>query len=140
MTTTENYSQEYNSICELFRAEWEAVHPEIPVAWENVKLDSNNKENFVEFFVKNGESNQVSVGTPGSNRFRHAGVVMAVLHAEQGLGKASALAVADSIAAIFRRSGTGSVSFLDPAVNFLGNEGSWLKVSVTCGFYRDSFF
>jgi hypothetical protein len=140
MTTTANYSQEYNAICELFKTAWDAVHPEIPVAWENVKFDANNKASFLEFFVKNGESNQVSVGIPGSNRFRHVGVVMTVLHVDQGMGKASALAVADDLAAIFRRSETGSVSFLDPAVNFLGNEGAWLKVSVTCGFYRDSFF
>lgn len=139
MTTTETYQQEYDAICSFFKEEWNARAPSIKIFWQNQKADANNQESRVELYVLPASSQPVSIGAPGNNRFRHAGVVLVNLYVESGSGLPEILTLVEYVVEIFRRKQTETVYFLDPSPTPRGNEANWYKYSVSIPFYRDSF-
>ncbi len=93
--------------------------------------------------MQDAGANQVSMGDPGNNFYRHNGILTLMIFTPLNQGDAEALQIADEVAAIFRgwQDLTSKVFFRTPPfVRRIGSEGKWYQANVLCPFERDSLF
>lgn len=138
-----NYAEEYKALAQQFDEQWRTVPLGATyltlISWENIAFTPPNPPaSWVEYRVLNGESVQATFGAPGSNTFRHNGVVSINIYVPSGQGKPAALALADRATAIYRVQRTDGILFRAPSVNILGDDGGYFRVNVSVSFFRDT--
>ena len=137
--TIADASAEYQAICQYFADETDLEEHQI--AWEGVPFKKPvPPADHVEFYVIDGETLQNTIGSPASNRFRTSGLVMVNVFTPQNLGKAPALAIAESVKAIFQGVRlSDDILFFAGSIHTVGVFGGYLQVNVSVPFTRDSF-
>lgn len=134
--TIANYQEEFAAIARMFSDAW----AETVIAWENMPFTPPSPpESHVEFYLLNGEASQASIGAPGSNVFRHVGLVSINVFTPESTGKPEALRLADTAAEIFRNQVKDAIRFKTPKVTVLGVQDHYYQVNVSVPFTRDSF-
>jgi hypothetical protein len=147
MTAVTSYKEELTTIAQKFVDEWvdESDAALTPVFFANIDgttpIDSNgNKIPFVRLFITNGASEQISLGKPGTNRFRHPGVVTAKIYGLKSVGEMAVLELADTFLEIFRNLDLDGICFQSPYVVRVGEtEDGYYQINGLCPFERDSY-
>lgn len=93
----------------------------------------------VRLTILNGEGRQASVGAPGVNVVRYAGVVSLQVFTEGGKGTAASRELEDAISDIFRNRTVGAIRFGIPYVSGSLQEPPFLVRTVMVPFTRDAF-
>jgi len=110
-----------------------------PIAYENVEFKVDTDVDWVRLSVQNGDSNQVSMGTPAvANRF--VGIIFVQIYTRAGRGTATALSIAQEVSDIWRNKQFDGITCRAPDINHLGVEGSWFQINVSCEFFYDEFY
>ncbi len=147
MTAPTNYKSEYQAIAGIFNAGWKQGSPLAyitPILWPGVNsaipTDANGEQvNHVRFFITNGEAQQISVGAPGANVFRHPGIVSCKIYTKSNLGEIPAKELADKFCAIFRNANTHGIRFDAPYSVIIGQtENGFYQINCFAPFERDS--
>lgn len=115
----------------------------LPIAYPNVEFTQPANTPWCRLHIQDTEANQVSMGNPGNNFYRHPGLVTVMIFTPLNQGDKEALAIADEVAAIFRnwQDPTTRVFFRRPPyVRRIGAESKWYHVNVLCPFERDTLF
>lgn len=109
----------------------------LPTQYDNHKLDNPDNAQWCRLNIKCGETFQVSIGAPGTQRDRTHGVVIAQLFGPVGAGDGALREIADAVRVAFRRVTDAGVTFATPSVHEQGLfEDSW-QINVVCPFYAD---
>ncbi len=144
---TSTYKQELQNILTLFNDNWVTGSPPTqltPVAWPGfpftVPLDAQGKpKDHVRIFVSSGEANQISIGAPSANRFRHPGMVTLKIFTRAGLGEMPAKELADTFCDIFRNQTVSGIRFKAPYSVTIGtSDDGFYQINAFCPFERDS--
>lgn len=107
-----------------------------------VGFDGHNftpAKNSVRLTILDGEGRQASIGAPGSNVARYAGVVALQVFTEGGKGTAASRVYEDAIADIFRNKDVGAIRFGIPYVSGSLEEPPFLVRTLMVPFSRDAF-
>lgn len=91
---------------------------------------------WVRWTVLDGQTDQVSLPSPTA-RIRRTGVGIANIFAPLEQGTAGAIALADTIAAAFRRVTADGVTYFTPSITQIGRDKSSWQINVTCPWYSD---
>jgi len=146
--TTDNYSQELSVVAQAFGDAWQEGSPAeyiTPVAWPGLSFTKptdvdGNVTAFVVFNITSGQSQQISIGNPGSNIFRHPQLLTLKIYTPGGQGETEALTLADKFCDIFRNLVLDGILFKAPYINKVGNtDDGMYQVNCFCPFDRDSF-
>jgi len=147
MTATTNYKEEYAQIATLFQNEWvtgSPPEPQTPIAWPGIPFTVplnalGEPVNHVRFFITNGDVFQISIGAPGSNVFRHVGLLTVKIFTKSGLGEIPAKELADKFCSIFRNKTSAGIRFKEPSSVIMGTtEDGFYQINAFCAFERDS--
>lgn len=142
----DTYAQEFNDLAGLFSKEWGIT---TSVAWPNVSFEPKAGVPWVRFNVLTGESQQASIGSPGSNYFRYTGVIDVQVFTPTGTGTPTSLGLADKVIEIFHKAelpgyrfsagyvAGGSSSFGVIVENSSSSSG-WRQCNVRIPYRRDS--
>lgn len=110
------------------------------IQWEDVKLTPADGETWVAVTIINGQAAQRSVGAPGTNIVRSAGVLAIRVFVPEGQGSAQFRIIADGLTALFRNTELENIRFMIPYVSggatTMDNYSVW---TVMCPFTRDEF-
>lgn len=131
------YKTEYGTLASLFSTGWESMSA---VQYENMAYKPTIGTKWARFSVTNGEADYVTIGTPTSNRVRHAGVIMVQCFAPQHMGAMIAKEMADKAISIFRGANKDGYTFRAgySVVIPAGEVDTWFQVNAVIPFYRDA--
>lgn len=96
-------------------------------------------KNSVRLTILDGEGRNASVGSPGTNLVRHAGVVAIQVFTEGGKGTAASRAYEDQIATIFRNVTVDGIRFGVPYVSGSLEQAPYLIRTVMIPYASDAF-
>ncbi len=132
-----NFIEAEAEIRKFFADAWDAVAT--PIAWPDVKFAIPDNKNWVRFTCQENDGEQVSMGSPGSNRFRHYGVVTIQVFQPQDRGSKDARQLAtDALGVFMGAQTTNGVIFYDVAGRQIGNDGNgFYQINVVASFYYD---
>jgi hypothetical protein len=121
-----------------FAAQWvNNGQPRTPIGWDGHTFTA--VKNSVRLTILDGEGRNASVGAPGSNVVRHAGVVAIQVFTEGGKGTAASRAYEDLIAAIFRNVTIDGIRFGVPYLGGSLEQAPFLIRTVMVPFNSDAF-
>lgn len=106
--------------------------------YDNQGFENPDNAAWCRLSVKTGETFQTSIGSPGSNRERTHGVVIAQLFGPVGDGDGELRKIADAVCTAFRRVSDDGVTFRTPSMHEQGLFGDSWQINVVCPFYADS--
>lgn len=129
-----SYEQARASIESHFKAGWAA---RTPVAYDGHTMTA--AANSVRLTIIDGEGRQATVGSPGANLARYAGVIALQVYTEGGKGTAASRALEDAISDIFRNAAFGEIRCGIPYVSGSIEEPPLLIRTVMVPFTRDTF-
>jgi hypothetical protein len=131
-----NFIEAYAEIAKFFDTEWATA---TSVSYPDKDFTIPEGENWVRFNCQETSGNQVSMGSPGNNRFRHFGLVTIQVFQPQGLGSKEARQLATTALGVFMgATTTNGVKFFDVAGNQVGNDGKgFFQINVVASFYYD---
>ncbi len=129
-----SYQQARASIESHFKEAWAG---RTPVAYDGHTMTA--APNRVRLTIIDGEGRQASIGTPGSNVARYAGVIALQVYTEGGKGTAASRALEDAITDIFRNAALGEIRCGIPYVSGSDEEPPLLIRTVMVPFTRDTF-
>ena len=109
----------------------------IPVSWPNEDFTPPTDKTYVKFFILNGETRIVDIGSP-IKTYRSTGVIFLQLLAPPRTGNGLVKSQADTMAAIFRSWCGSSVRCRAATVKEIGLDADgWYQVNVKIPFQRD---
>jgi len=82
--------------------------------------------------IRPANTEQITIGAPSTNRFRHTGVMICQCFCPIHEGDATVLKVADVIAKAFRAATEDGVRYRTPRIEVIGRVDKWWQVNVTC--------
>ena len=126
----------FNTIRSRFKAQIEDVLS-LETGYDNANFDPPDNANWCRLTIIPGNTDQVSIGAPSSNRERTAGVMIAQLFAPLNAGDGTIVGVADSIRAAFKRVTASGVTFETPKIVRVGRQHGFWQINVACPFYTD---
>ena len=131
-----NFIQAEAEIRKFFEDAWLAA---TPIAWPDLKFAIPNRQNWVRFDCVENDGEQVSMGSPGSNRFRHYGIVTIQVFAPQDQGSIEARQLATNALGVFMGAvTTNDIHFYDVQGRQIGNDGNgFYQINVVSSFYYD---
>ena len=134
-----------NTIRSRFAAQWPALRPGVPMAYDNAAFDPavdavdgmGNPMPWVRLTVVPGDGFQASLGTP--KVWRSTGVVSVQVFVPAGEGDGTANELADDAASIFRGTNDSGVTFRAPALTRVGLDaaGAWYELNVATPYLSD---
>lgn len=109
------------------------------IAWPDTKFSVPNNETYVRFNCQETSGSQVSIGSPGANRFRHFGIVTIQIFQPQGQSSKDAREKATTILGIFMGKETvNGIHFYDVSARQIGDDGSgYYQINVNISFRYD---
>lgn len=131
-----NFDDAEAEIRAFFNTGWSSL---TDIAWPDDKFISPDGATWVRFDCKENDGEQVSIGDPGNNRFRHFGLVTIQVFAPQGNGSIDARAKAQAAVAIFMgQETTNDIHFFAVQPRQIGNDGSgYYQINVLASFRYD---
>lgn len=129
-----SYASERSAIEGLFATAWGT---RTPIGFDGHSFTP--VKNSVRLTILNGEGRQASIGVPGSNVARYAGVVAIQIFTEGGKGTAASRALEDHVSEAFRNKTTGAIRFGIPYVSGSLEEPPFLVRTMMVPFTRDQF-
>jgi len=131
-----NFIQAEAEIRKFFNDAWNDA---TEIAWPDLKFTIPDSENWVRFDCTENDGEQVSMGSPGSNRFRHYGIVTIQVFAPQDQGSVDARQLATDALGVFMGAvTTNGVYFYDVQGRQIGNDGNgFYQINVVASFYYD---
>ena len=132
-----NFNEAEAEIRKFFNAAWDS--DTTPVAWPDLKFTIPNNQNWVRFNCQENDGEQVSMGSPGANRFRHYGLVTIQVFQPQDRGSKDARQLATDALGVFMGAQTANgIIFYDVAGRQIGNDGNgFYQINVVASFYYD---
>lgn len=131
------YKDERRIIESRFKTLWA---DRTPVAYADVPYVASAIVPWVHLVGLPGGAEQASVGDPGSNLTRSAGVVTVRVHTPGGQGTDLVRELADHVCDIFRSVTVENIRFMIPYASDSSEQGSsWVSWTVFCPFSRDDF-
>lgn len=113
------------------------------ISWPNVDFMPPSKAAWIAVSIRDGDASQIELGST-KNTHRHPGLVIVQVFVPALWGDKTALDLADSVAALFRRQRAddmdGSIVFRTPTIRVIGREGAFFQVNVSVPFVRDYLF
>ena len=110
----------------------------LETGYDNQDFDPPNNANWCRLTIIPGDTDQVSIGAPASNRERTVGVMIAQLFVPLHVGDGVLLELADSVRAAFKRLTADAVVFQTPKISSKpARDRSWWRINVACPFYTD---
>ena len=131
------YASERAAIEGRWAAAWNG---RTPTAYEGHAFTHPTETAWARLTIRNGEARQASIGSPGSNVHRHAGVIFIEIFTPGGQGTQAARALADEALAVFRNAHFGNIACQTPYVSKTVQESPWLVMTIVVPFHRDEFF
>lgn len=131
------YSTEKSILARIFNDAWK----ETEIAWPGKVFEKpdSNSVSWVEFNILNGAPSQISVGSPGSNLFRHPGIIYILFMVPVEKGEEELLRLSDIATEIFRNnSSIPGVEFNVPIFNKQGVIDGYFQANLSVPFNRDS--
>lgn len=136
-----NFVNAEKEIRQFFNTAWITAYPSNTpeIAWPDVDFTIPDNETWVRFNCQESDGRQVSIGSPGSNRFRQFGIVTIQIFQPQGQGSADARAKAQTALEAFKGGVTdGGVHFYNVFGRQVGNdENGFYQINVVVGFWYD---
>lgn len=131
-----NLSQAEAQIRSFFNTGWNDL---TPVAWPDIEFSPPSDKTWVRFDCREIDGFQASMGAPGSNRFRHTGVVTIQVFQPAGQGSVDARAKASAALDIFMGEQTsGGIRFFNVQARQVGNDDNgWYQINVLASFQYD---
>jgi len=105
--------------------------------YDNHVIDNPGNDNWCRLTILPGETKQVSIGAPSSNRERTVGVMIAQLFSPVQAGDGTILEIAESIRTAFKRVTDTGVVFQTPSLKRVGQQIDSWQINVECPFYAD---
>lgn len=109
----------------------------LPTVYDNQQHNEANKSLWCRLNVIFGDSEQVSIGAPSSQRFRTVGIMSAQLFLPANKGDKELYEMADYIIAAFKSITYSGVCFRTPSISRVGLNGNFWQLNVNCPFYFD---
>ena len=113
------------------------------VGWDKQPFEVEPGKNSIRISILDGDSANMSMGSPGTNVVRGAGVVMIQIWVPAGKGEPNpsraARQLADLIRPIFQNWRSGTLLFRTMNVGTPQEEAPFLMLPVSFGFQRDAF-
>lgn len=131
-----NFIEAEAEIRKFFNDAWAGA---TAIAWPDLKFAIPDRENWVRFDCAENDGQQVSMGSPGSNRFRHYGIVTIQIFQPQDQGSKDARQLASNALGVFMGAvTTNGVHFQDVQGRQIGNDGNgFYQINVVAPFYYD---
>lgn len=109
------------------------------IAWPDVEFTIPEGQTWVRFNCQENDGSQVSMGSPGANRFRQFGIVTIQIFQPLGQGSNDARTKAVIALGAFRGEvTTNNIHFFDVAGRQVGNDGNgYYQINVVASFYYD---
>lgn len=132
-----NFNEAEAEIRKFFDTAWADL---TPVAWPDSRYDPpSNDQTWVRFNCRENDGFQSSIGSPGSNRFRHFGIVTIQIFQPQGQGSVDAREKATAALAVFMgQETTNGIHFYNVQAAQVGNDGNgFYQINVLASFRYD---
>lgn len=123
-----------NAIEGLFHANWSHT----VITHDGEILDVRNVSEWVRIAVREGKSNQASLGVTNP-MFRYFGILFVQIFVRNNTGTGRARELADLVTPIFRSKIVNGIHYGVPEVSTVGPDEAWFQVNVSCEFYREEF-
>ena len=123
-------------IRDFFETAWAGA---TSISWPDMDFTVPDGQTWVTFNCQENEGSQVSMGSPGNNRFRHFGTVILQIFAVPGKAGNDARAKAQIALNAFQGAQTtNDIVFFDAFARQVGNDpNGYYQVNVTVSFYYD---
>ena len=109
----------------------------IPIAYDNVKFDSTEQEEWCRITIAPGDSFNASLG---SNCERHIGLVVVQVFSKQWTGSSTTRERADEIATLFRGVVDGEVTYRTAMLTRVGHSQDFYQMNITVPYQQDSIY
>jgi hypothetical protein len=131
-----NFNEIEAEIRKYFDTQWNGL---TEIAWPDVEFTLPDGESWVRFNCQETTGRQVSIGSPGSNRFRHFGFVFIQIFQPGGQGSQDARDKAViALGAFMGATTTNGVYFYDVTARQVGNDGNgFYQINVVASYYCD---
>lgn len=131
-----NMQQAEAEIRKFFKDIWGTT---TPIAWPDADFTIPEGKNWVRFTCQENDGRQVSMGSPGNNRFRQYGLIILQIFQPQGQGSVAARTLASNASSAFRGAQTtNGVHFENVYSRAVGNDGAgFYQINVFISFYYD---
>lgn len=131
-----NFDQAEAEIRAFFNTGWNGL---TDIAWPDIKFSIPDGETWVRFNCQENGGQQVSMGDPGNNRFRHFGIVTIQVFQPRGDGSRDARDKATAALAIFMGAQTtNGVTFTDVSARQIGDDGNgYYQINILAPFWYD---
>jgi len=130
-----NFNEAEAEIRAFFATAWGAT---TEVAYPDLPFEAPNAT-WVRFDCRENSGNQASMGSPGSNRFRHFGIVTIQIFQPQGQSSKDARTQATAaLSAFMGANTTNNIHFYDVHAKQIGNDGyGYYQINVMALFRYD---
>jgi len=122
-----------------FKTAWDSAYASMKVGYDGHKFEFVRDTSSVRLSILDGDAQQISFGSPGTNLVRHVGVIMIEIAAPGGAGSITIRPIADAAMTVFRNVTFGGVRCRIPYVMSRQEEPPFLIWSIACPFERDEF-
>lgn len=131
-----NFSQAEAEIRSFFNTAWASA---TKIAWPDIDFTIPNDETWIRFTCEENDGEQVSMGDPGNNRFRHYGLVTVQVFQPKGQGSIDARSKAATALGVFMGAETSNgIKFYNVRGRQVGNDGNgFYQINVLASFYYD---
>lgn len=117
-----------------FKAQWESKHPEIPIAWQNVK-NNGSDSGFVRISILNGGSYLKGLGD--KKLYRYTGVISVDFYLPTKVGMKDVDTYCDTVNDIFLGKTFNNIQCRSPSRSDLGVYNNHWRTNVSISFWRD---
>lgn len=130
-----NFGSAEAAIIKFFDTGWGDL---TKVAWPDSSFDPPSDETWVRFKCQENAGRQSSMGSPGSNRFRHMGIITIQVFQPEDQNSKDAREKADAALAIFMGNSTQGIYFYEATARQVGNDDrGWYQINVNVSFRYD---
>lgn len=108
------------------------------VSYDDAPFTKPKNKTWVRFNIQHADGYQASIGSPGSNRFRSEGLIVAQVFQPQGKASKEARQKADQIIEAYRGTDNSGIHYFDVQPKEVGNDGAgWYQINVLIYFRYD---
>lgn len=133
----------FQAVSDAVKARFATNNLGMPVFGPNELAEApSDASSFVAYeFPLHVPSEQVTIGSPGTNRVREHGALQVTIAAQRGGGVDAGLAIADQIALLFRNFQSGNMRFFLPSPPIFDDrnqDGNYYRMSLSVPYQNDS--
>ena len=132
-----NYVQAVTAMQSFFNTGWAGA---TPIRWgADDPSEPANGINWVRFGIRHNDGLQSTMGSPGSNRFRHIGIITAQVFTPEGSYGVDARALASDMLELYQGKEDSGIYYYNVRADEVGNDGfGWYQINVVIEFRYDN--